>query len=138
DLTIHQDGSYSYTRHAGTPGNVSDVFNYQLTDGDGDTSVTSLTISIGNDVPTLTLPVEGGAGALVHEAGLPAGSDPGSSKTTSGAITYTPGDAPDTVTIGGTQVTAAGQVFHGADGDLTITSIAQGAIGYSYTLLHST
>ncbi len=36
-LTINEDGSYSYARNAGTPGGVSDVFTYTLTDGDGDT-----------------------------------------------------------------------------------------------------
>ncbi len=37
-LTINEDGSYSYARNAGTPGNVSDVFTYTIKDGDGDTS----------------------------------------------------------------------------------------------------
>ena len=37
-MTIAADGSYSYVRAPGTPGGVSDVFGYQLTDGDGDTS----------------------------------------------------------------------------------------------------
>ncbi|MGA0604091.1 Ig-like domain-containing protein [Caulobacter sp. KR2-114] len=134
DLTIQQDGSYSYVRHAGTPGGVSDVFNYTLTDGDGDTSTTTLTIAIGNATPTLTLPTEGAAGALVNEAGLATGSNPGASATTAGTISYTPGDGPDTVTVGGTAVTAVGQVIHGTHGDIQITSIAAGSIGYSYTL----
>ena len=47
-LTINEDGSYSYTRNAGTPGGVSDVFTYTLTDGDGDPSNTTLTINIGD------------------------------------------------------------------------------------------
>jgi len=34
-LTINADGSYSYSRSAGTPGGVSDVFTYTLTDADG-------------------------------------------------------------------------------------------------------
>ena len=37
-LTLNADGSYSYTRDAGTPGGVSDVFTYTLKDGDGDLS----------------------------------------------------------------------------------------------------
>ena len=49
DLTIHQDGTYSYLRHAGSNGGASETFNYQLTDKDGDVSTTTLTVSIGND-----------------------------------------------------------------------------------------
>ena len=37
-LTLAADGSYSYTRNAGTAGGVNDVFTYTLTDGDGDLS----------------------------------------------------------------------------------------------------
>lgn len=50
-LTLQADGSYSYTRNAGTPGGVQDVFNYTLTDGDGDTSSTTLTITIADAQP---------------------------------------------------------------------------------------
>jgi len=42
-LTINADGSYSYSRSAGTPGGVSDVFTYTLTDADGDASTATLT-----------------------------------------------------------------------------------------------
>src|SRR4051812_801563 len=47
-LTIHQDGSYSYSRDAGTAGGVNDVFTYTLKDGDGDTVTTTLTIALGD------------------------------------------------------------------------------------------
>ncbi|MBA3668084.1 MAG: hypothetical protein H0W65_10255, partial [Sphingomonas sp.] len=50
-LSIKADGSYSYVRNSGTPGGVSDVFNYTLTDGDGDPSSSTLTISIGDATP---------------------------------------------------------------------------------------
>ena len=53
-LTLAADGSYSYTRDAGTAGGVSDVFTYTIKDGDGDLSHTTLTISIGNSTPTIT------------------------------------------------------------------------------------
>ncbi|PBC07551.1 VCBS domain-containing protein, partial [Mesorhizobium sp. WSM3859] len=53
-LLLHSDGSYTYTRAANTPGGVDDVFHYTLTDGDGDQSSTTLTISIGNTPPTIT------------------------------------------------------------------------------------
>src|SRR6185312_2153480 len=112
DLTIPQDGSYSYARAAGTPGGVNDVFNYQLTDGDGSTSTTTLTISIANGVPTVTVtpnsPTDTAGHSVVNEAGLAAGSHAGDgSATAAGALSYTPGDNPDTVTIGGAADTFA-------------------------------
>jgi VCBS repeat-containing protein len=45
-LTINADGSYSYVRNDGTPGNVEDVFTYTITDADGDISEATLTIFI--------------------------------------------------------------------------------------------
>ena len=51
-LTLAADGSYSYTRDAGTAGGVNDVFTYTIKDGDGDLSHTTLTISIGDSTPT--------------------------------------------------------------------------------------
>ena len=53
-LTLAADGSYSYTRDAGTAGGVNDVFTYTVKDGDGDLSHTTLTISVGNSTPTIT------------------------------------------------------------------------------------
>ena len=46
-LTLNANGSYSYTRDAGTAGGANDVFTYTIKDGDGDLSHTTLTISIG-------------------------------------------------------------------------------------------
>jgi len=152
-LTINEDGSYSYSRNAGTPGGVSDVFTYTLTDGDGDASPATLTINIGDNTPTVQVPTAGQAGTSVNEAGLPArggepegsgeeaapGANGDPSETTAGTITFTPGDAPATVSINGTVVTAVGQTFTGAFGTLTITSInAAGSVGYSYTLADNT
>ena len=51
-LTLAADGSYSYTRDAGTAGGANDVFTYTIKDGDGDLSHTTLTISIGDSTPT--------------------------------------------------------------------------------------
>jgi len=85
------------------------------------------------------------ATSSVDEAGLPArGSEPAgsnsaaTSETTSGTIVI---DAPDglaSVTINGTAVTSVGQTIATPLGTLTITSIAPGAIGYSYTLADNT
>ena len=59
-LTLAADGSYSYTRDAGTAGGVNDVFTYTIKDGDGDLSHTTLTISIGDSPPTITILTPGG------------------------------------------------------------------------------
>ncbi len=83
----------------------------------------------------------------VDEAGLPASRGPGESagtnasadsEMTTGTIVYTSPDTPNVITINGVAVTLVNQVIHGAYGDLTITSIAPGAIGYSYLLLDNT
>ena len=71
-LTLAADGSYSYTRDAGTAGGANDVFTYTIKDGDGDLSHTTLTISVGNSTPTDTIPAPGGATTTVFEQGLPA------------------------------------------------------------------
>ncbi len=45
-LEIDAEGNYSYVRNDGTPGNVEDIFTYQITDADGDISTATLTIFI--------------------------------------------------------------------------------------------
>jgi hypothetical protein len=46
DLTLHQDGSYTYAQHTPAPDNVqNDVFSYILKDGDGDAAAPA-TLSI--------------------------------------------------------------------------------------------
>ena len=50
-LTLSPDGSASYVRNPGSPGEVSDVFTYTLTDGDGDSSTATVTFSIGDASP---------------------------------------------------------------------------------------
>ncbi|WP_160727809.1 beta strand repeat-containing protein [Qipengyuania vulgaris] len=138
-LTIAGDGSYSYTRNPGTEGGVSDSFTYTITDGDGDTATANLVIAIADSPVVLDLPVAGEEGTLVDEAGLPAGSDAASdSEFTSGTFTYDAPDGPAAVTIGGESVTAVGQTITGSFGTLTITSIANGAIGYTYELTTNT
>ena len=139
-LTINADGSYTYTRDKGTPGGIQDVFHYTLTDGDGSSSSAALTITIPDAKPTLTVPCAGGSDTTVYEAGLPSGSHPGNSDTTSGAIHYTPGDGPATVKIDGVAVTGIGQTIEGEHGFLTITGYnsATGEIDYKYTLTENT
>ncbi|RST30036.1 hypothetical protein HMF7854_03735 [Sphingomonas ginkgonis] len=85
------------------------------------------------------------ATATVNEAGLPARTIGGkaepagsnaaaNSETTSGTIVFDSGDAPATLTVNGVAITAVGQVLHGQYGDMTVTSIGAGTVGYSYTL----
>ena len=50
-LTLSPDGSATYVRNPGSPGEVSDVFTYTLTDGDGDSSTATVTFSIGDASP---------------------------------------------------------------------------------------
>jgi large repetitive protein len=145
-LTIAADGSYTYTRNAGTPGGVNDVFTYQLTDSDGDTSSATLTISIDDAPPAVTLVPRTGEGTIVAESGLPPrGTEPPGSnapaptESTSGTVTFTPGDGPATVTINGTTITGPGQVITVPTGTLTITSYdPAGTIGYTFTLADNT
>ena len=138
-LALNVDGSYIYTRNAGTEGGVSDVFTYTLIDGDGDIAIATLTIGIADSPTTLDLPTAGEAGSLVDEAGLANGSDANSTnETTSGSIAFTAPDGPATVALDGQAVTFVGQIFAGSFGILTVTSIANGAIGYSYTLTTNT
>ena len=134
-LTLNADGSYSYARNAGTAGGVSDVFTYTLRDGDGDIAIATLTIRIADSPTTLDVPAAGEAGTLVDEAGLASGSDANSTgETANGSIAFTAPDGPASVTLDGQAVTSVGQSFAGNFGILTVTSIANGAIGYSYTL----
>src|SRR5204863_1742441 len=56
-LTLNANGSYTYTPPAWNlvpPAGLTEVFNYTITDADGDTSSTTLTITVNdaNRVPT--------------------------------------------------------------------------------------
>ncbi|SFQ85008.1 VCBS repeat-containing protein [Halopseudomonas formosensis] len=145
-LTIHSDGSYSYQRNPGTEGGVEDVFEYTITDGDGDTSSASLTISIADSAPTVTIPSAGGATTTVHESGLPDGSDNIPDRaTTSGSIEFNSADGLGTVSLGGHTLTEIDQTFSttGPAGSLTARYeydpvTGKGTIHYSYTLEETT
>ncbi|MFC0220456.1 VCBS domain-containing protein, partial [Pseudochelatococcus lubricantis] len=94
-LKIAADGSYTYTRDAGTPGNVDDVFTYTLKDGDGDADTAKLTIKIENGTPTITdlTPKASGGDTTVYEDGLPDGSLPTTDReTNTGDFTITSPD----------------------------------------------
>ena len=159
-LTLAADGSYSYTRDAGTAGGVNDVFTYTIKDGDGDLSHTTLTISVGNSTPTDTIPAPGGATTTVFEHGLPArGAEPAGSgeiadgnptnnsdpsETVSGTIAFTSLDGVSVISLGGHVLTGAPQTFaDGTTGTLTASfsynaATGAGVISYSYTLIDNT
>jgi len=88
------------------------------------------------------------AGLPTRNGGEPAGSgesadgnssdNDDTSETTTGVILIDAKDDPSVVTINGTAVTSVGQVIAGAHGNLTITSISDTVIGYTYTLTDNT
>jgi large repetitive protein len=140
-LLIHADGSYSYTRSAGTPGGVSDIFTYQLTDKDGDTSTATLTINISDSPVALQLPSQGGDGTFVDEAGLPArggeaqGSRDGDdSNFTFGVINFEAHDGPAIVTINGVLVTGEGQEIALPTGVFVVSTINPDSLEYIFIL----
>ncbi|WP_338424246.1 beta strand repeat-containing protein [Sphingopyxis kveilinensis] len=153
-LTLNADGSYSYIRSPGTPGGVDDVFTYQITDGDGDISTATLTISIADSPAVITfVPGEGEGGTTVYEADLPGrnGETPGSAfgggggggASTSATITFTAIDGVGSVSLGGTIITPGSlpqTVSSDATGTLVVTGYShdpatgEGSITYVYTL----
>ena len=153
-LTLAANGSYSYTRDAGTAGGADDVFTYTVKDGDGDSSHTTLTISIGNSPPTITnlTPAAGGGDVTVNEddllasrgIGELAGSDTSKeSLTQPGTFTVSSPDGIKSLTIDGHTVisngvfTATSFTTSTLSNTLSVTgyNAATGVVSYSYTLL---
>lgn len=140
-LLINADGSFSYTRNAGTPGGVADIFTYRLTDGDGDVSTATLTFNIGDSGVGLLVPSSGDDGTLVDEAGLPErdNGDPGSragddSNVTFGVVGFDVPDGPAQITINGVLVTEEGQEIALANGSLFVFGIGPNGFEYAYVL----
>ena len=147
DLLINPNGSYTYTlKTASIPvGVTSETFTYQITDGDGDTDLAQLVISLGQDQ---NLPDTTGSTASVDEDGLNAGGSQAATtrETTTGTFTVDGNNESYTLTLDGDNgspvtITAVGQTVTTTKGVLTITSIsapdAGGVVtyGYSYTLI---
>ncbi|WP_416400957.1 Ig-like domain-containing protein [Alicycliphilus denitrificans] len=128
-LEIHDDGGYSYTRAPGSPGGVNDVFEYTLTDADGDKSTARLTVGIPDSTPGITVtpadpadhpgvdlspdPALGSVGAVVYEKALgdaanPIGSDAASAaESTTGRFTFSSPDGVQSLLVGGTDIVGA-------------------------------
>ncbi|XUU59842.1 Ig-like domain-containing protein [Erythrobacter sp. HA6-11] len=138
-LVNNGDGTFTYTPAASDPQEVT--FDYQITDGDGDTSIATVTLSILPDSP-ISIEVEGDND--VDEAGLPArgdepaGSDDASdSEIATGVIAIETGnDTLASLVINGVDVTNGGEVTTDR-GVLTIT-LDNGEYSYSYELTDNT
>ncbi|MDO9206794.1 MAG: VCBS domain-containing protein [Sulfuricurvum sp.] len=168
-VNIAADGAYTYTvsntdvriQHLKVGETLTDTFVYTITDSDGDSSTTTLAITINgtNDLPTI-IPVDGNSGdphtagqATVYEAGLTAGSNPtASSETTTGTISVSAKDGLTSVSIGGRVITEAELLLSGSstitintgEGSLVIDGFTpsdathqdgSGTIHYTYTLI---
>lgn len=132
-LTItNATGGYSYKAFANTTSG-DDVFHYTITDGDGDTSLSTLTINVTNGQPQ---PVA--ATGQVDESGLANGSHSGDAAhpVTTPLATLSLGDtdSPIVTSVTGTSATSIASsgntIVHGTYGDLTIDAAGH----YSYTL----
>ncbi|AZO44987.1 tandem-95 repeat protein [Mesorhizobium sp. M7D.F.Ca.US.005.01.1.1] len=149
-VTYHNDGTFTYAPVAGEEGTVT--FQYQIIDGDGDSSVATVTINLLKDsTPTIDVTPDGGtpsvnATAVVDEKGLPAGTgelaDPAlnsdHSETTAGTFNITTGGDTlqklEVMDKNGTLVdVTSGGTVQGVNGVLTVT-LSGGVYSYSYTL----
>ena len=124
DLTVQPDGSYTYELHTNDPAvnglvdgeQLTEIFDYTITDTGGLTATSTLTITITGDDDDaggigITPNDHNGAGVsgqiTVKESGLADGSNPGSDATATGTLTFTAGNGLASVTIGGEEVTLA-------------------------------
>ncbi|MEP9378480.1 cadherin-like domain-containing protein [Aquabacter sp. CN5-332] len=168
-IVLNADGSYTYTLNNGnatvnalqTGDTLTEVVTYTITDADGDTSQTTLTITIhGNSDgtgPSITPADENGSGVTgqntVNESGLPGGTlEAGNGETTDGTIDVSAPDGLVSVTVGGTEILLADienlgttpVVITTPDGTITLTGFdvisevggvpTHGTITYTYTL----
>ena len=150
-LTIAADGSYSYTRDPNTPGGVDDVFDYTLTDDDGDAVDAQLTVSLGDSGVSITGLMDDSAlsDVVVDEADLAVGTTPaGTDEMASGSFTVTSFDGIDDLVItagpnsialvaGGVAATTPLVLTSALGSTLTITGFdpATGVVDYTYALV---
>jgi len=122
-LAIDANGNYTYTRDAGAPGAVQDVFTYTLTDADGDSVTATLTININDSAPTggnVNVGLDDDALAGGNSGGV--GDDPNSVNAT-GTLPGSGGDAPLTF---GVLLTGAPAGFTYVSGGAGIVLVQQG------------
>ncbi|OBQ62599.1 hypothetical protein A8146_15855 [Mesorhizobium loti] len=112
-LTVFANGDYSYQATPNTP-TGNDVFNYTITDGDGDTSPATLTIEVTGSQPRVVAEI-----ATVNEAGL---------DTTSAAGDLGPGTVDGSHAGDGSETKSGTLTFSDPDG-ATVTGVASGNVG---------
>jgi large repetitive protein len=139
-LTLNSDGSYTYElddsnptvnalKDGSTP--LTETFTYTITDGDGDTSQTTLVISIkGHTDGTLTVGPDGGnstngtgGAATVWEAGLTTDGAAADKSSVDGTLDIASPDGLSSVVIGGKTI-SAGELadLHNGGSPITITT----------------
>ncbi|MGQ7829465.1 DUF5801 repeats-in-toxin domain-containing protein [Altererythrobacter sp. Z27] len=142
-LVNNGDGTFTYTPAPGEEGDADGkvYFQYSITDGDGDTDIATVEITLLPD----SVPEIGAEGAnVVDEAGLaargdePAGSDePSDSEFTQGGIfIFTGNDTVASLVINGVDVTEGGTVTT-SKGVLTVV-LDNGQYSYTYELTDNT
>ena len=110
-LVLQVDGSYSYTPNANVPAGSQDVFAYEITDGDGDTASTTLTLRYAGDGSAPTAD-NGSAATGDTTLGSDTGSlhfNPGTDTPVSFAATYDGGLGAAIQSSDGTATTIAAQ-----------------------------
>ncbi|WP_027054993.1 beta strand repeat-containing protein, partial [Mesorhizobium erdmanii] len=112
-LTVFANGDYSYQATPNTP-TGNDVFNYTITDGDGDTSPATLTIEVTGSQPRVVAEI-----ATVNEAGL---------DTTPAAVDLGPGTVDGSHAGDGSETKSGTLTFSDPDG-ATVTGVASGNVG---------
>ncbi len=141
ELTLNSDGSYSYVldnangivQGLAEGETLTEVFDYTITDGDGDTSATTLTITInGADDPVTVNGLDGdGAEEIVDEDDLLDGSSPDNAALTkTGDFSVTTPDGLGELTVGGVTVYSGGALTGTTQIDsplglLTITGVSE-------------
>ncbi|HCP53499.1 MAG TPA: hypothetical protein DIU04_01875, partial [Pseudomonas sp.] len=152
-LTLNADGSYTYTPDYNDPvvaaltggQSLTDTFTYQITDSDGSSAVTTLTLNI-YGTPTLV----GTDGGTVLESDLASGSNAaGSAEIYNGSfeVVPSPGFFVASLTVGGTTFSRAQLLAFSdtnpsaaiitAHGQLVLTGAdsVTGIVNYRFTLL---
>ncbi|MDG4882626.1 Ig-like domain-containing protein, partial [Mesorhizobium sp. WSM4884] len=112
-LTVYANGDYSYQATPNAP-TGTDVFNYTITDGDGDTSPATLTIEVTGSQPRVVAEV-----AAVNEAGI---------NTTPPAGDLGPGTVDGSHAGDGSETTTGTLTFSDPDG-ATVTGVEAGNVG---------
>ncbi|TXG97842.1 MAG: VWA domain-containing protein, partial [Nevskiaceae bacterium] len=140
-LSIDPDGTVHYQAPANVTGNQDYTFNYTVTDKDGDHVTKTITVHVGDDVPTISHnPGSNGGVLTLSESHLSDGTQPDASQLSkSGAFSIdTHGEGLNSIQINGNTVVAGSQV-QGDKGVLVIDSITDNhdgtyAVAYHYTV----